>query len=149
MARPKLFDFTRADVEAAFEASRQRVLRGEDMENPRPAFDPQQAREISEAAAGGRKADIYAGVLERHGFVFVPVDRLPRFYGVVAQPEGRWSHEKLGFGFYPSDLPKMFPEGPEQLDTWLKQRKLERRLLARKAPKQERRRLLNPQGRAL
>ena len=142
MARVKMFDFTKAEVEGAFADSVQRVLEGQDMQDPRPAFDPKQAAEVAAEQAGGRSSDLYRRALEAHRFTFVPAVRLPRFHGVVPQPEGQWRHEKLGLALYPSDLPKQFPEGPEQFDRWIREEKEKRRLTRLQAPKHERRRVL-------
>jgi hypothetical protein len=142
--RPKLFDFSREEIEKSFQESVSAVLAGEDLVDPRPAFDEKQAREIAAAQAGGRVAEAYTRVLEAHGFVLVPARRLPRFYGVVPQAEGRWTLDGLQMGFYPSDLPKQFPEGPEQFDTWIKQEKAKRRLVAKRVPKAEIAKILRP-----
>lgn len=145
--RPKLFDFSRADAEAHFAASLERVLRNEDLQNPRPEFDPRQAREIEAMQSGGRRPEAYHAALEHHGFVFVPARHLPRFRGVVPQAEGQWRHERLGLALYPSDLVKNYPEGPEQLDRWIRTEKEKRRLTARRAPRQERQKLLQARSR--
>lgn len=133
-----LEDGARGGLELALE----RVKRGDDhsLFNPRPDMDEGQKTDFLAQAADGRLPEAYQKALEYHGFKFVPAGELPRWAG-EPQEEGQWRHDGLRRALRPSDVTTMFTS-PEDLDQWVRREKLSNRLVRRKVPAAERRKLL-------
>lgn len=133
-----LEDGARAGVELALE----RVRRGDDYGsfNPRPELDEKQKAEFMRQAADGRTPEAYQRALEHHGFKYVPAPLLQPLDG-IPQEEGQWRHEGLRRAFRPSDVTTMFTS-PEDLDNWIRREKLTNRLVRKKVPAAEMKRLL-------
>ena len=138
---PRLFDARK--FEESFREVEERVRLSQDIENPRPAFDPKVAAEVAAAEMDGRDPSKYETCLRYFGFTFHRRETLPPMDG-VPHPEGIWRHRRLAFAFYPSDLAKQFPDGPEQLDKWLRTQVAVRKLTkVGKPAERERRKLLS------
>ncbi len=120
-----------------------RIRRGEDATNTvtKPIFDPKQAREWQDDNAQGRTDEPYRQCLEYHGFQWWPLARLQALQlpGVELKTEGewRWPNPTPLLAFTPRDLATGFPEGPESLDRYLRDYKLQAKLRAGKISKQD------------
>ena len=89
----------------------------------KPKFDPVQFVEARAEAEHGRRIQDYVTALERAGFVFWPANSIPP--GCLNPlMEGQWRRRPdrrvpRRIAMTDSDVSSWFPEGPEQLWTWL------------------------------
>ncbi len=121
------------DYERTLEATLKRIENNEDLgQNLRPESDLVQRIEAEGEAQQCRDFDPYRRVLEHHGFVWRPLKRLgkrvPQIKGGKGV-DGQWRHPspKLQMAFEEIFVLSLFA-APEDLDRWVKQRKLELRL---------------------
>lgn len=113
---------TLLQTEPQFRESLGRVLDGKDhgLVDPRPKFDPQQAKEFRAETVQGRQIEAYRQVLESHGFRFWPDHELAR-RGAAPTGEGVWRHPSRLYqmALTPGEILSGYPGGPEEFDRWV------------------------------
>lgn len=114
---------TLLETEPQFRETVGRVLDGKDhgLADPRPRFDPQQAREFRDETVQGRQIESFRPALEAHGFRFWPDLELAR-RGLAPTGEGLWRHPSRLYqmAFTPGEVLAGFPGGPEAFDRWVR-----------------------------
>lgn len=133
--------FIESAAEAQFRLTQDRIERRLDygMENQRPELDVKQQKEFLDALGQGKTDEPYRQCLQYHGFNWYPLEQIIASDLPVAvtagKTEGEWRNGKLKLAFTPRDLATGFPMGPESLDRFLRERKVELQVAARKVPK--------------
>ncbi len=132
--------FIETAAEGAFQMTKDRIERKLDYgyENQRPDLDPKQQKEFLDALGEGKTDEPYRQCLQYHGFNWYPLEQIiaKNLGGDNAgKKEGEWRNGRLGLAFTPRDLTTGFPTGPEALDRYIKERKLEAKIAAGKMPK--------------
>lgn len=100
-----------------FDKSLRRVERGEDLQNPRPRFDPQVHRDVVDDHIQGRKIEDYRQVLSYFGFEYTPADRLPPWDNGRPRKEGEWRSARMRLALTTQNVLSLF-RGPEDFHRW-------------------------------
>jgi len=129
--------FIHSAAEGALALTLDRVKAGTDhgQFNVRPEMDIKQQADLLAQQADGRQAEIYRQCLEYHGFRWHDLETLPMLEGGVARTSGEWRHPRMQLAFTPQDLVSGFPLGPESLDSYLRDRRVELKIQAGRVKK--------------
>lgn len=131
--------FIESAAEASFQLTQQRIEKRLDygMTNQRPELDVKQQKEFLDALGQGKTDEPYRQCLRYHGFNWYSLEQIiaSGLPGSAGKTEGEWRNGKLKLAFTPRDLATGFPTGPEALDRYLRDRKIEAQVAARKVPK--------------